>query len=845
MRRYSYLLKCGLPLWLSLLMLGCGATVGSGGGNGSNPSGPPPIPSIQTQISLDSAVPSNVMGMISQIISPLGTGSIGGTAPLPATVTTGDESVLIATDANEDIVLAAMANSPSTKLSANSTALALVRLALGVLSSSVSPAQVDSEIQATAEFPNLVSVISQALTAGTPPGTSTTVVQSVANVLSQLPGAAAPATAAASNSHAPALVNPTATSGAPFTVLNNIFTMQVTGADGSGGVLVVNNFPIQWTAASYTADGHSTPLTPTPPSGNIQLVGRKVGFTSLFTSNTPASVPGNGEAFDLAISQTSDSQAANLVSIGVDVTGLGLSLAGLKLPSTCLTSGVGTVLKASPQWGAYVSSPTWDNAWTTIKAIITVDGVTKIVSGCYTGAVPVQIALIAQIVSKWAAQFINTAYGLYKVATLTTAALSLAAEIAYANIYWNQYWPIPTPPSTPPFPPIQAGICETANVLVNCPGSLDVSLPSQSVLINQTTIAVGSTVQLDVAAYTGTSPTAPNSVPTILPANLQWQPVASDGIADVSQSGLVTGVAAGESFIDVYDSYADLSSNTFTVTVVPAITATADTTGQDLTVGTAITPFDVLTVTAGVGPYTCSVISGSLPSGLSLQATSNGCEVSGTPTASYSTGSVTFSVSDAYGNVATSTSTVSFTVANNQSQYWAGMLTSCTEMPVGFYPPGSCEWAMPFNVVPANSYISYATAGATNRDVVIEVCEYTFTGPWCAEGLYPNAFSASDSSFTCTGTDPSTLTVTVDPTQTTPTSMGGTWTATDPIWTKIGLGSDVAAGTWAATLVNGTKPAPTMNGYPVCESVCNASTATNCGLSPTGLIPNACVYKGH
>ena len=91
-----------------------------------------------------------------------------------------------------------------------------------------------------------------------------------------------------------------------------------------------------------------------------------------------------------------------------------------------------------------------------------------------------------------------------------------------------------------------------------------------------------------------------------------------------------------------------------------SISATADTTAQSLTVGTAMTSFSPLTPSGGTTPYTYSVTSGTLPAGLSL-STSTGA-VTGTPTTVYATANVVFSVQDANGVVASTTSTVIFTV---------------------------------------------------------------------------------------------------------------------------------------------------------------------------------------
>jgi len=104
---------------------------------------------------------------------------------------------------------------------------------------------------------------------------------------------------------------------------------------------------------------------------------------------------------------------------------------------------------------------------------------------------------------------------------------------------------------------------------------------------------------------------------------------------------------------------------------IARISATAGaTTTVSGTQNTAITSFSPFSsVTGGYSPYTYYVSAGTLPTGITLNPSTG--LVSGTPTAAYSTASVTFSVQDANQQVAVTTSTVSFTiiVATNPANY--------------------------------------------------------------------------------------------------------------------------------------------------------------------------------
>ena len=119
-------------------------------------------------------------------------------------------------------------------------------------------------------------------------------------------------------------------------------------------------------------------------------------------------------------------------------------------------------------------------------------------------------------------------------------------------------------------------------------------------------------------------------------------------------SGIFVATLAGEAVKGGTDSQTEV-----TVTYIPRITAAATTTAQSLTVGTAMTSFTPLTAAGGTTPYVYSY-TGTMPIGLSFRASTGA--VTGTPTAAQSAANLVFSVHDANNNVASTTSTVSFTV---------------------------------------------------------------------------------------------------------------------------------------------------------------------------------------
>src|SRR4029077_8113720 len=170
------------------------------------------------------------------------------------------------------------------------------------------------------------------------------------------------------------------------------------------------------------------------------------------------------------------------------------------------------------------------------------------------------------------------------------------------------------------------------------------------------------------------------------------------------------------------------------------------------TVGTPMTPYTVLTVTGGVAPYTCSVAAGSagqLPPGLSLVATSTGCEVTGTPTSTYSTASVTFTVTDALGNKASATSTVNFTVtlsncilsvpsqiSGTVDSHLADAYFSLVQgaWSIGISGPGQCVQSVPYGP-------GYTPAGSVTASAFVTITVTLTPG---TGGGPPNTYSFSD-----------------------------------------------------------------------------------------------------
>jgi hypothetical protein len=194
----------------------------------------------------------------------------------------------------------------------------------------------------------------------------------------------------------------------------------------------------------------------------------------------------------------------------------------------------------------------------------------------------------------------------------------------------------------------------------NSPGSPTIQATAGSVTtvtgtINQpiNNVSTFSSVQYGISPYTysissGTLPT---------------------GVTLDSNTGIISGIptatqSSSSVTVSVTDSLGVTASTTATVafTVGSAIVATANSvapvTGYTNQAISTVTPFS--SVTGGTQPYWYFVSSGTLPDRVTLDPTTG--QISGTPTQTYATSNVTISVRDAGGIVASTTSTISFTV---------------------------------------------------------------------------------------------------------------------------------------------------------------------------------------
>ncbi len=175
--------------------------------------------------------------------------------------------------------------------------------------------------------------------------------------------------------------------------------------------------------------------------------------------------------------------------------------------------------------------------------------------------------------------------------------------------------------------------------------------------ITTTTLAsgtVGSAYSATLQATGGTTPYTWSVASGALPSGLT---LSTSGI--ISGTPATSGTSSFSVMVKDAESTPMTATSTFSLTIAPPATLTLTTSSfANGTVGIAYSA--TLQATGGITPYTWSLTSGSLPSGLTLSASGT---ISGTPTVS-GTSSFSVTVKDAESTPMTATSTFTLTIAS-------------------------------------------------------------------------------------------------------------------------------------------------------------------------------------
>jgi hypothetical protein len=305
---------------------------------------PEPTPAGKITVSIGAGLPASVAASIVQINSMFGSGGVG----VPIDIIPSPDArngLVVALDADDNIRLAAIEISADAKvvMTADSTAVAMVRIAIGALPDGRTPQSANQIIRATTAYPALVAAISKALTDGVPVSTTSTVLTQIAAVVDQSSG---PLRAAITAKAGPAKLP------LPYSLLGttgNIPSVHLVATTTAGKINVRNSLPIFWQART-----NSSPLVMLPICDyKCILLGGVLPWEGPSTVQLPDA---DGAALTLHLEQNSQTKSANAVDV---IRGsLGVVLSNLPGGSTC-DSAISSLL---------LGSSSLDNALTSIDS---------------------------------------------------------------------------------------------------------------------------------------------------------------------------------------------------------------------------------------------------------------------------------------------------------------------------------------------------------------------------------------------------------------------------------------------------------------------------------------------
>ena len=292
-------------IFLALVLTAC-----NGGGNSessNNGSSKVDLATLDISVTLDQTLPLTTSLAITKIVSPLGAVQPGFAVTIP--INKEADTLVIALNGKDQLVLASMASSSSAVLSFDSTALALCRIALGRLPEGLNADQVNQSIRGTGGFPGLVSLVASAGESGVSPVNSSAVTDSVIEVLSETTGAFSALLSGLKEANRAVATQRLAESNIapfPFTLIpdtGGLYSVYIKG----GRVDVVNSMQIAWDAYSSISPGILVELPPINTSTSIR------GYASPWNASAPMVIPGNnGKGFNLTLVQTEQTRIRNV-----------------------------------------------------------------------------------------------------------------------------------------------------------------------------------------------------------------------------------------------------------------------------------------------------------------------------------------------------------------------------------------------------------------------------------------------------------------------------------------------------------------------------------------------------
>ncbi|MGJ5149972.1 putative Ig domain-containing protein [Bradyrhizobium sp. HKCCYLR1023] len=351
--------------------------------------------------------------------------------------------------------------------------------------------------------------------------------------------------------------------------------------------------------------------------------------------------------------------------------------------------------------------------------------------------------------------------------------------------------------------------------------------------VTATQSVASKTLTQNVAATSFTPVTGGGGTPSL---SYSIAPALPAGLSLNTSSGAITGTPTASSGATTYtvtvtDSNSATASNTFSLTVNTAVTATQSVSSATVTVNTAITSFTPVTGGGGTTPRSYA-IAPTLPTGLSFN-TSTG-QVSGTPTVTSSTTTYTVTVTDSNGGTASNTFQLTVNGPVSATQAIASKTLTQNAAATSFTPVTGSGGTPPLSygvapALPTGLTLNTSTGAITGTPTVTSgATTYTVTVTDANTATASNTFSLTvNSAVTATQAIASrTFTANQAITAFTPvTGGGGTGTLTYSISPSLPAGLSISASTGAISGTPSTSAATAT--YTVTVTDTNNGTATN------------------
>jgi hypothetical protein len=379
---------------------------------------------ISSLVTLDPALPVDVRARVASVVSPMSRAQVGDWLGISINTPT-QSSLLLALNQDDELVLAAVTKDPRTQLSASTTALALVMLALDELPSDDWDNAI-TELEGSSGYAALVATIESELAAGHLPAASTSVLERILAVVLEVSSSRATAGASSrSNKISTPYLR------APYILIDDTLLGGDAISLGLGGGSLTNKTAIDW--AFNTTDVNGAPL------GSGVVDSRR----GLLSTDAPLNLDRRGSSITVGQNLFTRLEAGSaVIALSVDAA------MNFWNPQSCNTAGLKGSLQQYLQQNANMSSG-FEGFMSSIQSIVSsADTYVSIAENCADG----ELRTLAKNLSKY-----FTALSKIQGAIAAGQAVATAAYLA-------EYWDAPS---------VTYGLCFDSLGRTNCASRIE------------------------------------------------------------------------------------------------------------------------------------------------------------------------------------------------------------------------------------------------------------------------------------------------------------------------------------------------------------------------------------